>query len=454
MNQNRLPLILNIALASLIVIALILATVFVFRIVTTPSWNVSKPVGYNIYSPDVSDDGYVRYYTGNTFAKLNTKTGERTALTSHYTLPNLTSIHWLKNGVVFLSQSADDFTDLGVKVNEIQGSSDDTPIQKLEPTYWYLSFTDDSLTSIKTPAYDLPETTVLSTSDGGFLFKTDDTHFARLSPDGTVTYDVFGVSGDIRPIYANDKELYFVETNLETNITSLRKIAAGENKTSEIVYEQLYKSGEGTITSHIVSQDGSTYYYEFNKGDEARSIKKLDVSQKKVSTFIGDFQGMFTVNSREITISSLRNKSTELTIIPKSGEIKSVRFTSTDNTLALRPVAASLGDTILYTVSSGRSVIVYPGKSSPTSYIARNEAFEKKVQSTSQYSLYRDIDDFSDNSYSLIIAEGYYVPVVDTFRADLARAGISPYELKLSLSPGMRVTSEPTSQSAAPSLSH
>lgn len=454
MTQNRLPFILNITLASLIVIAVTLATVFVFRSVNTPVWNTSEPIGYNIYSPDVINDSHVHYYTGNTFATLNTKTGERTALTSHYTLPDVSAIHWLKNGVVFLSQSAEDFTDLGAKVNEIQGSSDDTPLQKLTPTYWYLSFTDDTLTSLKTSAYDIPETTILSTSDGGFVFKTDDTHFARLSPDGIVTYDVFSVAGDIRPVYASEKELYYLETNLETNVTSIRKVTAGTNKMSEVVYEQLYKSGEGTITSHIVSQDGNTYYYEFSKGDEARSIKKLDVSQKKVSTFIGDFQGMFAVNSREVTISSLRNNSTDITVIPKSGEVKSIRFTSTDNKLALRPVAASVGDAILYTVSSGESVIVYSGNTAPTSYVARDEAFEKKIQATSQYSLYRDIDDISDTSYSLILAEGYYVPVVDAFKADLTRAGMSPYEIKLSLSPGMRVTSEPTNQSAAPTIGH
>lgn len=52
MTQDRLPLILNIALTVLIVTAIVLAAVFTFRTVSTPVWNTTKPIGYNIYAPD------------------------------------------------------------------------------------------------------------------------------------------------------------------------------------------------------------------------------------------------------------------------------------------------------------------------------------------------------------------------------------------------------------------
>jgi len=453
MTQERLSRILNFAAIGLVVIALILAAIFIFRSIATPTWHQSRPVGYNVYAPDVVDDTTIRYYTGNTFATLNTTTGERKPLTSHYLLPNITNVHWLKEGVVFLSQTADDFTDLGQKTAEMQGSASETPIEEIQPTYWYLSFKDNNLVSLKTAAYDLPETTILTTSDGGFLFKTDDTHFALLKSDGTITYDTFTVTGDIRPVYATDSELYYVETDLQTNETHVRKIAAGNDQKSTVVYEKLYALNEGTITSSIVSRDGKTFFYEFNTGELTRSVRELDVTNKKVSTLIGDFQGTLHVDPRAVSIVTLRNDWTDLTIIPRTGDRQHVQIKATANLLSLQPLAAPFGNSILYTTSDGRATIVRE-KNTEQQYVARNEAFEKKITSANGYSLVRNITDTSDMSYSLTVAEGYYVPVVESFKSAMARDGMSPYEIKLTLSPGMRATTGPTSPSAAPSSSH
>ena len=451
MTRERFLLILNLAITGCILIIVALVVVFVVRSVSATTWHESKPVGYNVFSPDVSDGSIVRYYTGNTFASLDTATGKRTPLTTLYTLPNVSNIHWMKDGVVFLSQTADDFTDLGKKAAEIQGNSAEVPFEKQQPTYWYLSFKDNSLKSIDTSAYDLPETTTLTTKEGDFLFKTDDSHFARLSSDGTITYDVFDAPGDTRPVYATSKELYYAQTDTSTNATHLRKVEAGENKTSSLVYENLYKKGEGTITSAMASLDGSTFFYEYVTGEHTNSVRELALSNKHVSTLIGDFQGTIRAYQDEVSIVTLRNKTTDITTVPASGETRHIQFTAHDNRLSLVPSTHSLQQSILYTTSGGQATLIRANDTSQP-YVARNDALEKKIPASGSYTLTRDLDDTSDTSYSLTMAQGYYVPIVQSFTEALEKQGVSPYEIKLTLSPGMRVTT--TDQPVAPALNH
>lgn len=428
---------LTIAIALLAIGIIVMIAVIVLRSIFPATWQHTKPVGYNIYAPKVVDDTTINYYTGNTFATLNTKTGERKPLTTRYVLPGLQDIHWLKNGVAFLSPTVDDYSDIAAYARERQKDSESVLYNFDEPTYWYLSFTDNSLTLLNNSAYASPVTSVLSTNDGGLLYKIDDTRFSLITPDGTMKDSVFIVNGDTRPVYATEKELYYLETDSKTNNTNIKKVSAG-NSTATDVYKNLFTLNQGTITSDIVSMDGTNYYYVFKDNADTQSVRKLDISNSQKSTIMDHFIGTLSIDKDGVIATALRNKYDELAIIDKTGSTQTIRVASSHNQASQLPRAYLLGGLVLFSTSDGISTIL--GASAPQGVsIARNEAFDKKVSQTDTYLLSRNIQDPSDQSYSLTIINGKYNNAVESLKTALVQKGISPYEINVSLSPGMQV---------------
>ena len=429
--------ILNIAIIVLIVGIIFMIGVFVLRSIFPPTWQQSKPIGYNIYAPEVIDNSTINYYTGNTFASLNTKTGERKPLTTHYILPGLQDIHWLKNGVVFLSPQIDDYSDIAAYARATQEDNEGILYDFNTPTYWYLSFADNSFTLLNKTAYSSPDLTTLTTSDGGVLYKVDDTRFSLITSDGTIKENAFTVSGDTRPVYATDKELYYLETDPKTNNTDIKKVTTA-NSTPSNVYKNLFTLKQGTVANDVVSLDGNNYYYVFNDNPDTRSVRKLTVSTNKKQTITDHFIGTLSLDSNGVIITALRNKYDELTSINTSGVINTIRIPSGHNQASQLPSAYHLGKNILLSTSDGISTVI--GVSAPSdTTVARNESFDKKITATDQYSFDRNIEDSSDQSYSLTIVNGKYNDTVETAKKALTEKGISPYEIELSLSPGMRV---------------
>lgn len=429
--------ILTIATIVLAIGILIMVTLIVLRTIFPATWQQTKPIGYNIYSPEVVSDTKINYYTGNTFASLNTKTGERTSLTNRYVLPGLQDIHWLKNGVVFLSPRVDDYSDIAAFARQTQDDSEGILYDFNTPAYWYLSFTDNSFTLLNKTAYSSPELTTLSTSDGGVLYKIDDTRFSLITADGTIKENIYTVSGDTRPVYATDKELYYLETDTKTSNTNIKKITTANNTPSD-VYKNIFTLNQGTIVSDTVSPDGVNYYYVFKDNPETQSVRKLNVSNSQKSTIMDHFIGTLRMDKNGVIATGLRNEYDELATINKTGTLQTIRVASAHNEVSQLPSAYFIGSNILFSTSNGISTVL--GQSIPQDIaIAKNEALDKKVAATDQYSLERNIEDISDQSYSLTINSGKYNDVVNSFRTALEQKGINPNELQVSLSPGMRV---------------
>lgn len=436
-DTRKLGKILTLAIVVFAVGIVLMIAAIVLRTIYPVTWQQTKPIGYNIYAPKVVDDTTINYYTGNTFASLNTKTGERKPLTDKYVLPDLQNIHWLAHGVVFTSPTINDYSDIAAYGREHQKESEGILYDSNTPTSWYLSFTNNSLTLLNNVAYASPETSMISTSDGGLLFKIDDTRFSMVTPDGEVKQEVFNVSGDTRPVYATSKELYYLETDLKTNNTNLKKVSAGSN-TSTDVYKNLYTLDQGTIVSNIVTRDGVHYYYVFHDNPETQSVRSLDVSNSRVATIMDHFVGTLTADPSGVIATALRNNYDELSLIDTSNSIQTVRVASLHNQASQRPSAYFLGDNVLFSTSDGVSTIL--GASSPSGVTtAKNEAFDKKITPTDTYALDRNIEDFSDQSYSLTIYSGRYGDTVTALKSRLSDQGISPYEIEVSLSPGMQV---------------
>ena len=421
-QKNRL---LNLSIVIGVAVCVVLAGILAW-LSFEPKSAVSQPLVYNAFFPDEIKNDSFRYYNGNSLYKYDIRTATSTPLLKdkYRLLENVSSLHWLDNGVVFTISEATPWSTLN-QFDIIEGP---------ESVVWYLSFSDGSVKQLNLDieASDLEK----------LQFKVPD-GLIVLANDNIVIIDN---NGGVSPLYEdNSLNAQTVLTIVEYTKDSLLYVARvndgyslykydSTTQTKELIAEELVSDPEVSEDFVIYKSGESVVYTDFidESGEVTKNIVRYDMGSKKRSTLLSDFIGL--VEQSAVT------KTGKNTISIYNGVDGSLPKVHTFEDFASQPLHTSCVAEICYMFQRGGIVRAVAKNASDIAFIkpGYHDPLEKVIKSDT-LSVSRNILSFSDNEYSVAIADGQlqqrYKELIDAVVA----AKQNPADFTFVITPGRAV---------------
>lgn len=400
------------------------ALYFFINVTRNPLASVSKPLGYNVFFPiqDKQDASTIKYYTGNTFASLDTRTGLTKPLTPHLAIPNVTQVYWLDQAVVFNSSGPGLVSDLTSPQQTIidQRVAAGDPIDYSTNLYWYLSFTDNILRPLRAGSVS-PSLFGVTTDNGGFLFQKDSITYSLLKPGGQVTEDYLTLPLDSRVISFSGSVVTYIQ-NKDNKLELYTKTFSQDAKH----IKTLDTGPEPSLYLPLGVLPNALLYTKQMNG-AAELLRDGTNTQVVAPDFSGNIyqhpQYVSTVNVGKdvlsFTVFTTSGSQTSKALLPYSSPAKVMRLDELN---------------LLYSDLSGKLYEV--STNLPAVKAASNAPLEEVVTGDGKTRLTRTIESQSDNDYSITYLNSDYQTAMKTIYSQLSSKGIDPNRYSFSLNPG------------------
>lgn len=413
-----------------VVIFIVSAAYGIFITLNNPSAQMSDPVRYNVFSPSSSGDT-IRYYNGNTFVSYDTRSGLTKPLTKRNILTGAKNIYWLPNGVVFQSSAVETYSSLYEDFITFSKTSDDAFYEAPSDgstLYWYLSFSDDSISVISNDAGNYALFGVVTNNQ--MVFRINQRSFGWISSDGKVHREnpiTFESDDDVRMIGVDGDEYYYA-INTDESVVIHR--GSFSTKKDEVVIGDVFKSSGHTVFEPIQYSTNTIYYTLSN------TLYGYNIKDKQTRTILKPFYGEIdTTNANPTGYSTGKDNIKMITL--ENDNIKNQFVVSLPHSSPQSFLAVN--NTFWYIDLSGiMSQVSYDKTVTANTKTGYHDPLEEKLSSDS-LSVDRDIMSGYDNQYVLTFLEGDPRDVFQSTVNSIKDLGIDPYQITLLLNPGPRV---------------
>lgn len=434
--------ILNRLSAAGLIIVFIVFTATFYRFVETLINNrptdFNKKITINLAYGDVTvrDNSY-RYYNGNNFVKLSLENGRKEVLTKYKLLNNISSIYWMKDGVVFNFSSMPQGGELRSmitrhmdNIKSLRSKKDSLLIGSL---YWYVNFSSSEISFL---TYSENPFGISADPDGSHVYFSDNSSGSStsslgvISSEGKVVRDVYisTVDSPARIIDYTKGRALILKSD-DKGVISLLSYDPNDHKSS-ILIQDIFADSK----SHTIYEIIELY------GDELIAISSTAAStgSHRPVQKINITNGLrITISTSEVSETAVFNylSSGRLDVLD-AGEKTSRLYTIEMNT-------GKITHQIILPGVSVRSRIIPDGKKTilinrpyikviDRDYPAISAIDEKPLEKT-YGKLERDIfNDYGDiNTYSLRVPTGSLSSALDDARSHIKNSGVNPIDITL-----------------------
>lgn len=415
-------------LLSVSLISMIASGVYAFTShIKTGATSTTKTLRYNVYSPSPKDDS-IRYYTGNTFISYNPKDGSSKPLTNYRYIPDIQTIYWLNDGVIFSFENYSTPNELQKALTASRQNIFNDQ-NNLGISFWHLSFKDNSLKHL---ALDQrPDKPFAVYGSGGVIYRETETSYSLVSHDGQIKQSVINnLPAEAQLIGFNESDYYYLESVAER--IAVKKGRLNSTSTARVTND-LYSGPDHTALEPVAMDNSSIYYFADNRlmafnisSGERTALGELN--NGRIIKYSSGQISAFSSNGAVISINSLIDgKVSSSQTFQHAGHINPVMAFSSDEVFYVNSLNGEL-------VASSSNVDKL--KSYKNGY---HDPLEKAVTSQ-KFALKRAIEAGRDNEYVVTYISGTSSQLLSDLYQQINASGIDPYQLTFSLNPGPRAT--------------
>jgi hypothetical protein len=336
----------------------------------------------------------------------------------------VTSLYWLENAVVFTISEATDWSTFN-SFDIIEGP---------DSVVWYMSLSDGAVKqlSIDIEASNFSDS-VLETPDGLVVAANDAINIIDKNGKVSPLFKDSDLSGEtVLTIldYSNNSLLYMTPVN---DNYALYRYDATSNK-KELVVDSLVTNPE-SIESFTIHKSGNSIVYTDFIGEPdgvTQNVVRYDMKNKRKSTIISNFSGI--IEQSAITKTSIDTISVYTDVDGSLSKLHTI------DDYASQPVHTYCENEVCYMFLRGGTVRAVAKNSNDISYIkpGYHGPLENVIKSETSY-VTRNILSYSDNEYSVAIADGQlqqrYKELIDAVVA----AKQNPADFTFVITPGRAV---------------
>lgn len=413
---------------SLSLVSMIASGIYAFTShIQSGATSTTKTLRYNVYNPSPKDDS-VRYYTGNTFISYNPKDGSSKPLTSYRYIPDIQTIYWLNDGVIFSFENYSTPNELQKALTASRQNIFEDQ-NNLGISFWHLSFKDNSLRHL---ALDQrPDKPFAVYGSLGVLYRETETSYSLISHDGQIKQSIISnLPAEAQLIGFNDSDYYYLESVAERIAVKKGRL----NSTSTVrITNDLYAE-PGHTPLEPVAMDNSSIYYTANN-----QLMAFNTSSGERSS-LGEFgngrivqysSGQIVAHSSNGAVISIHNladgKISASHTFQHAGHINPVRAFGISGVYMVN----GLNGELVGSSSNIEALTAYPA--------GYHDPLEKAV-SSQKIALKRAIESGRDNEYVVTYISGSSNQQMTDLYQQINSLNIDPYQLTFILNPGPRAT--------------
>jgi hypothetical protein len=358
-----------------------------------PKSAISQPLVYNAFFPDEIKNDSFRYYNGNSLYKYDIRSATSTPLLSdkYYLLENISSLYWLENAVVFTISEATDWSTFN-SFDIIEGP---------DSVVWYMSLSDGAVKqlSIDIEASNLGNS-VFNTPSGLIVLANDKIDIIDKNGEVSALFNDSSLNAQtvLTIVDYTEKSLLYVSKindnyalyKYDSTSQKNELIADGLVSNPEIAENfTIYKSGESIVYTDTVETSDET----------AQNIVRYDMKTKQRSILLSDFIGL--VEQSAVTQTNIDTISIYNDVDGSLAKVHAV------DDFASQPLHTSCVAEVCYMFQRGGIVRAIAKNENDITFIkpGYHDPLEKVIKSDT-LSVTRNILSFSDNEYSVAIADG------------------------------------------------